>query len=365
MDSEPNTPGRATLRVLCCLRLNDALARNYLRPLARAPAVRQLDVIRHADIHGLSEPNLTCHVVGEGPLPLRFLRMAVLGRRLSRTAPFDFVVSFNPLPYGFVGRVAAGLGTAYHLGMIGADWNGRQQRAFWRRSRRILSGAAKITVTGPTMGEAVRRLEPAANVGVLPHCVDISSYTPGAADVMDHDVIFVGRLIERKRVDLVLSAVDRVRERIGRCRLLIVGDGPMRGVLERVAASLPPGEVTFQGFTHDVVAQLRRAPVLLMASESEGFPFAIVEGMCCGLIPVCTAVGTIPDLIRNGENGFLAPRGDVESLADSVERLLRDDAVRSRMRQTVLAEREMFGYEHATSLWSDWLRELAGPSAGP
>ena len=115
-------------------------------------------------------------------------------------------------------------------------------------------------------------------------------------------------------------------------RLVMVGDGPERGPAEHLAWQLGVGkDVEFLGKQNGVERLIRLAHVLLMPSEMESFGLAALEAMACGVPAVGTRVGGVPELITDGEDGYLESVGDVEGQSARVVQLLTDDALHARM----------------------------------
>jgi N-acetyl-alpha-D-glucosaminyl L-malate synthase BshA len=143
-----------------------------------------------------------------------------------------------------------------------------------------------------------------------------------------------------KRVNDCIRILAAVRQHTD-ARLLMVGDGPDRAPAERLAAQLGVQKhVEFLGKQNNVQTLIRLAHVLLMPSEMESFGLAALEAMACGVPAVGTRVGGVPELITDGEDGFLETVGDVAAQAARVVSLLTDDALHARMaaaaRQTAL-----------------------------
>ena len=114
--------------------------------------------------------------------------------------------------------------------------------------------------------------------------------------------------------------------------LLMVGDGPDRGPAEHLARSLHVQDhVSFLGKRNHVEKLIPLAHVLLMPSEMESFGLVALEAMACGVVPVATRVGGVPELITDGEDGFLEEPGSIEAQAARVVRLLSDDDLHYRM----------------------------------
>lgn len=123
--------------------------------------------------------------------------------------------------------------------------------------------------------------------------------------------------------------------------LLMAGDGPERGPAEALARELHVERyVTFLGKQDHVERLIPLAHVLLLPSELEAFGLAALEGMACGVPPVATRVGGVPELITHGADGYLESPGDTASQAARVAELLGDGALHARLsaaaRQTAL-----------------------------
>ena len=114
--------------------------------------------------------------------------------------------------------------------------------------------------------------------------------------------------------------------------LLMVGDGPDRGAAEHLVRQLKlTPHVSFLGKQNHVERLIPLAHVLLMPSEMESFGLVALEAMSCGVAPVATNVGGVPELIINGENGFMEPVGDITAQAARVVELLTDDSLHQRI----------------------------------
>ena len=114
--------------------------------------------------------------------------------------------------------------------------------------------------------------------------------------------------------------------------LLLVGDGPECSRAEHLARELKVEKhISFLGKQNHVERLLPLAHVLLMPSELESFGLAALEGMSCGVVPVATRVGGVPELITHGEDGFLEAVGDIQAQAAHVAELLNNESLHYRM----------------------------------
>jgi glycosyltransferase involved in cell wall biosynthesis len=345
------------------VQLHDANVAHHVRAIACHPGVGGVRIVRSAPVPALTDPKIRFEMVPASPKWKRFSALYRRCRQLVREGAVDAVLSFNPIPYGLIAAAAARGRVPYHLGFIGSDLHGWRQVQTWRLLRPVLRHASFVTVTGARMREECQRFGslPDRTV-ILPHTLEVDQFPPGDPAQADYEFIFIGNLIPLKRVDLILQAFAEVRRRHPAARLCVVGDGPSRVSLQGLARKLSIQEaVEFTGYQRDVASYLRRARNLVLASESEGLPFVLVEGACCGVVPVCTRVGTIDEMVVDGENGLLVPPRDGRALASAMSRLLDDPELAGRMRERLLRERSTHHDHHATAVWDRWFAQLASP----
>jgi glycosyltransferase involved in cell wall biosynthesis len=154
-------------------------------------------------------------------------------------------------------------------------------------------------------------------------------------------VAAVGSLFPVKRWDRLLKAIQKVGVGAGDIRFRIAGEGPLRPVLEKLAAELGISRaVDFQGAIQDMPAFLRGAKFLVHTSESEGCPNAVMEAMACGLPVVAMEAGDIPDLVEEGKTGFVVRQGDETTFLERVCQLLSNDELCFRMGLAARAKAE-------------------------
>ena len=136
---------------------------------------------------------------------------------------------------------------------------------------------------------------------------------------------WVGRMTGVKRTDDVLLAFKRLSERgIDAC-LCLVGDGPDRDALEERAHQLGiMRRCLFLGYQEDVAPYYGAFDAFLLTSANEGTPVVAIESLASGVPVVATAVGGVPDVVRDGESGFLVEPGAIDELADRLARIAGD-----------------------------------------
>lgn len=138
----------------------------------------------------------------------------------------------------------------------------------------------------------------------------------------------IGSLILRKGHDLLLQALARLEGAVA----LIAGAGPDAQAIEALARELGVAErVRFLGHMPDPGSLYAACDVFVLAARREGLPLVLAEAGWCGRPVVATAVGGVPELVRDRETGLLVPREDPQALAAALERLAADPGLRERL----------------------------------
>jgi glycosyltransferase involved in cell wall biosynthesis len=145
----------------------------------------------------------------------------------------------------------------------------------------------------------------------------------------------------------------------------MVGDGPDRGPAEILARDLGVHDhVSFLGKQDHVERLIPLAHVLLMPTELEAFGLAALEAMACGVPPIGTNAGGVPELITNGVDGFMEAVGDIDTQAARAVQLLTDDHLHERMaaaaRQTAVSR---FSTESIIPKYEQYYQEVCGHAA--
>ncbi len=196
--------------------------------------------------------------------------------------------------------------------------------------------AAWIAISDSTKQDLVARGVPASRVEVV-HCgLDFARYD--LADPPGRDarptLVHLGRLMRYKSAGVALHALVHVRRTLPDAQLRVVGDGPDRRRLERLAQRLGlGGAVHFHGHVPhaEKVRLLWTSHVLLNPSPKEGWGFTVVEANACGVPVVASRSPGLVDSVLDGETGFLVPPGDAGAFAAAVLRLLGDAALHRRL----------------------------------
>lgn len=183
-------------------------------------------------------------------------------------------------------------------------------------------------------------------IKVIHNGIDLGVFQPAPMPVPDPPTVaVVANLIGYKRHDDFLRAFQRVTRELPGARAWLVGDGDERAQLAALASRLAIDEnVRFVGQVTDTRPYVSRSHLVCLTSLHEGFPNALLEGMAMGRPVVATRVGGIPELVRDGVEGFLVPR-DPQAMAGAMLALLRDEELRARMGRDARLRATEFGWD--------------------
>lgn len=233
----------------------------------------------------------------------------------------------------------------------------RLKRAVLRRSRAV------TTMNEDMRARLVALGAPADATYVLPMGADVDAIRAAAAGAtrVPGRVLFVGRLVEKKGVAVLLDAATLLRDQPG-WSMEIVGDGPLRADLESRAAGLP---VAFAGALgrSQLAAAYASADVVVFPSvpaasgDQDGLPVALLEAMAVGATIVASRMPGIDAAITDGESGVLVPPGDPRALADALRRLLDDAGLRERLGKAAAARSDEFSVAATGERYRRLLRE--------
>lgn len=169
-------------------------------------------------------------------------------------------------------------------------------------------------------------------IRVIYNFVNVDLYKPDPNRSRSEKILLhISNFRPVKRVLDCIRILAEVRK-TGPVHLLMAGDGPERGPAEMLSRDLGvEKDVTFLGKQDHVERLIPKAHVLLLPSELEAFGLAALEAMACGVVPVATDAGGVPELVTHEVDGFAEAVGDVESQARRVVSLLTNDALFDRM----------------------------------
>jgi glycosyltransferase involved in cell wall biosynthesis len=188
---------------------------------------------------------------------------------------------------------------------------------------------------------------------VIPNSVRETGHSTNTT--REQRVVAVGRLVQLKAFDDLISAFVIVAGRFPSWRLDILGEGPQRPVLQALIDHHGlKDKIILHGFVSNPGILTNSAAIAAQPSRFEGFPNALLEAMASGLAVVAShEAGDM--LIEDGVNGLLVPVSDVYRLAHALERLMEDAQLRTTLGQNALAVRDTYSRERVMPLWDSVL----------
>jgi L-malate glycosyltransferase len=205
-------------------------------------------------------------------------------------------------------------------------------------------------------------------VRVIPNFVSTEEYHPGGNGLLrravapaDHRVlVHVSNFRPVKRVGDVVRVFDGVRKTIP-ATLVLVGDGPERdAVQEQVDGLGLRADVRFVGKVDNVAEVLRGSDLFLLPSQTESFGLAALEAMACGVPVIASNVGGLPELVTNGETGFLAPVGDVPAMTELALMVLQDRERAAALGHAAEVRARDFAVERVVPLYEQLYHDVLG-----
>jgi glycosyltransferase involved in cell wall biosynthesis len=259
------------------------------------------------------------------------VRRAALGATLSRRPLVVKLVSDEVFErQQREGRFAGTLDEFQHVGGARVRFLRSTRNRALRGARHVLCPSAYLREVALGWGIDPARLSvlpnPAPEVPTLPSRDELRR----ELDLSGPTLAFAGRLGPQKSLDVALEAVAELPE----VTLVVAGDGPDRGALERRARDLGvDGRARFLGSVpRDGVLRLfRAADASVLSSSWENLPHTVLEALAVGSPVIATSVGGVPEVVRDGENGLLVPARDPRALAEAIRRFFADEGLRTRL----------------------------------
>jgi colanic acid/amylovoran biosynthesis glycosyltransferase len=262
--------------------------------------------------------------------------------RLTRSWRPDVVHAHWILPSGLVAwSLRSLLGVPYVLTIHGADAYALRSRALRALKRRVIRRASLATPVSRDIAVSLGLEEDL----VVPMGVDFEgmSRAVGERDPVPGRLLFVGRLVEKKGVDVLLRSLARVRD----ASLVVVGDGPDRASLESLTRELGMApRVSFLGNLghEEVVRELRRAQALVIPSrvardgDQEGTPVVMAEAFAAGIPLVASRLGGMAEHVVSGRTGLLVEPESPESLAHALQQVIEAPETLTHLAERARAE---------------------------
>lgn len=288
----------------------------------------------------LNVPTFSLGAASRWQYPAAIIKVARLLRR-NRVAVLH-AHCFDPTFIGLIAARIAGISFVFtrhhsdHNIRLGKRWHTQVDRWCTRHSDHVIavSEATRSIMTG-LEGAAEKQITVIYN-GMEPLVTPApESLTRLRRELMlqNEDIcLMIARLHEEKGFNVLFDAIPDIAARAGKLVVLVAGEGPHRAMLEHeVNRRGLQDSVRFLGQRDDIPQLISLASVVVLPSLAESFGFVLLEAMSLGKPVVASTAGGIPEVVSNGETGFLVPPGDAASLAAAVSGLLRDSSLAGAM----------------------------------
>jgi glycosyltransferase involved in cell wall biosynthesis len=268
---------------------------------------------------------------------------------IARKGKVDLVHAHWSIPQGVTGLLLGKfLGIPCVTSLHGSDVHGLNLPFLRGLNKKVILASEVCTANSRATAQRAQEISGRNDIRVIPMGVDIDffSASAGRTSGLRHNgkqgriVLYAGRLIDVKGVEYLIRAFPAVLERQTDAKLLVVGSGPRKEDLISLSESLHlQGKVIF----HDAVSQeelvryYSMAEVFVLPSvttderETEGLGVVLLEAMACGVPVIGSAVGGIPDIIRDQETGLLVRPKDPGDLAEKINRVLIEEDLGQRL----------------------------------
>lgn len=265
---------------------------------------------------------------------------------------------------GLLAHLGKSLGVPVVIHMHGAKFTTMWETASPRRKSAILSilGCADaIIVLGRFWQEyLVEHLQQSpAKIHIVPNGVPDpgSAPTPRPSPGQPLNILFAGQVGPRKGVGDLLEALALPSLRDLPWRLTIAGSGEIPAHREKAQQLGISDRVTFLGWvaSEQVSQQMRAADIFVLPSYQEGLPMAIIEAMANALPVISTPVGSIPDMLHDGDTGLLVPPGDPVALSNAFLRLFESPELRAKLGANA---RQLYLHDFTVSAMCDHLQAI-------
>jgi len=216
----------------------------------------------------------------------------------------------------------------------------------------VYRGTPTVAVSHSTRDDLVARGLRAAEIDVIPNGIDLERYAPdpSVSRAVLPTLLFLGRLKQYKRVDLVIEAVARLTRAGTDVELLVAGTGDRAEELQRLAGRLGVSErVRFLGYVSEEkkVEIMRSSWIHVLTSPKEGWGITNLEAGACGTPTIASDSPGLRESVVHGETGLLVPHEDVDALAGAITELISDPDRRESMGLKARSFAETFTWEAA------------------
>ena len=320
---------------------------------------RHSSLAREFELHVLDTSKRQLRWAVENPTwktPLYFARDFLrLVRTLVRLRP-DVVVVHAAATFSLLrdwvfmatARIAGAKVICHYHGTLHTRFPSGETRSGRAIGRMLMSAAHRVIVLSPSYQREMAKAWKRDDLVWAPNMADVELFRSVAADARvpwlasgERAVLFVGRLSAPKGLYDLFDAIPRVLERHPEAKFVLVGVAESEAMEPEIRAEAArrgiAARIAFLGALEgrDKAVAFATSQMIVVPSRTEAFPLVIPEAMAAGLPVIATAVGAIPDFVKDQEDGFLIAPGDWPALAERICRLLDDEGLRRRIGERV------------------------------
>lgn len=273
-------------------------------------------------------------------LPIWYLMVFLKALKLIYKKNIDTIISQSPALDGFTSALLKTITKRELIIEVHGDWVNSlffyYQIPFAKIVKNILIFCGKFSlaradkirvISGFTERLVKQYVKIERKIYQFPTFSDIDIFLNEIGTSYEKKIVFVGVLYRLKGVHFLIEAFSRLQNKFPDWELLIIGDGPYRQELDKLIDNLKVKNVIFTGRLDAgmVKEKIKNSSILVLPSLSEGLGRVLIEAALLRKALVGSNVDGIPDIIHDGENGFLFKSGDVADLQDKLERLVKDE----------------------------------------
>lgn len=213
----------------------------------------------------------------------------------------------------------------------GGDYLTKEKIPAWMRKtlKKLLSGKSPVIVLSSLEAGLIKKKYNAKAVNILPNCVDLKD-----AELFNRDfekevpvnVLFIGRITADKGFNYIVEALKKLQQTQTSFTFTIAGTGPDEKLYVEKFSQMLGKDFNFKGvvFGDEKSNLFKMCNIFLLPSLFEGLPMSLLESMSYGMVPIVTPVGSMKDVVRNGENGIIVNINPEVEIAEAIEMLAQD-----------------------------------------
>jgi glycosyltransferase involved in cell wall biosynthesis len=279
------------------------------------------------------------------------------------------LISYHIIPYGFfVAFTGLITKTPYIISQTGLVIQKQAKHKLFRQFLYfIFKYSFQVNCPGTKSVEYWKSIFPnlQGKFKVLHSTIDTSYFKTDEDISKEYDFIFLGGLQSIKNIDIIIHGfanLIRANSFSTLPKMVIVGNGPEEKQLHALVGDLDLEEhVTFTGFTSKPVSYLQKSRFLVMDSDSEGLPTAMMQAMACEVVPVTSLVGNIADVVSSGKTGFVHQGKNLKSISETMKKALQTDnetlaKMKIECRNLIVNKHS---HQFATSKWDEVFSRLS------